>query len=85
MIKAAQIIYEEKIGIPILLGNKEKIKNLMESIDFEADVSIIDPKTEEHTKSRQFYANAFWETQKEEEKPFMNVKVCLKKEIILLP
>ena len=34
VIKAAQIIHEEKIGIPILLGNKETIQNLMESIDF---------------------------------------------------
>ncbi len=59
MIKAAQIIYEEKIGIPILLGNRVKIKNLMDTLDFEAHVSIIDPKTDEHIKSRQFYANAF--------------------------
>ena len=35
VIKAAQIIFEEKIGVPVLLGNKEKIQNLMESIDFE--------------------------------------------------
>ena len=34
VIKAAQIIFEEKIGVPVLLGNKEKIQNLMESIDF---------------------------------------------------
>ena len=78
MIKAAQIIYEEKIGIPILLGNKEKIKNLMESIDFEADVSIIDPKTEEHAKSRQFYANAFWETQKRRGKTLYECESLLK-------
>ena len=78
MIKAAQIIYEEKIGIPILLGNKEKIKNLMESIDFEADVSIIDPKTEEHIISRQFYANAFWETQKRRGKTLYECESLLK-------
>ena len=78
MIKAAQIIYDEKIGIPILLGNKEKIKNLMESIDFEADVSIIDPKTEEHIKSRQFYANAFWETQKRRGKTLYECESLLK-------
>ena len=78
MIKAAQIIYEEKIGIPILLGNKEKIKNLMESIDFEADVSIIDPKTEEHIESRQFYANAFWETQKRRGKTLYECESLLK-------
>ena len=78
MIKAAQIIYEEKIGIPILLGNKEKIKNLMESIDFEADVSIIDPKTEEHIESRQLYANAFWETQKRRGKTLYECESLLK-------
>ena len=78
MIKAAQIICEEKIGIPILLGNKEKIKNLMESIDFEADVSIIDPKTEEHIESRQFYANAFWETQKRRGKTLYECESLLK-------
>jgi len=78
MIKAAQIIYDEKIGIPILLGNKEKIKNLMESIDFEADVSIIDPKTEEHIESRQLYANAFWETQKRRGKTLYECESLLK-------
>ena len=78
VIKAAQIIYDEKIGIPILLGNKEKIKNLMESIDFEADVSIIDPKTEEHIKSRQFYASTFWETQKRRGKTLYECESLLK-------
>ena len=78
VIKAAQIICDEKIGIPILLGNKQKIKNLMESIDFEVDVSIIDPKTEEHTKSRQFYANAFWETQKRRGKTLYECESLLK-------
>ena len=64
VIKAAQIIHEERIGIPILLGNKETIQNLMESIEFEEDVKIIDPKTDEHIESRRRYAKAFWETQK---------------------
>ncbi len=78
VIKAAQIIYDEKIGIPILLGNREKIKNLMESIDFEEDVSIIDPKTEEHIESRQFYASAFWETQKRRGKTLYECESLLK-------
>ena len=64
VIKAAQIVQEEGIGIPILLGNKNVIKKLMESIDFSNDVTIIDPKTDEHKKSREKYANAFWESQK---------------------
>ena len=64
VIKAAQIIHEEGIGIPVLLGNKEVILNLMESIDFVDKVTIIDPKTGEFKDSREKYANAFWESQK---------------------
>ncbi len=47
VLKAAQIIHEEGIGIPILLGKKEIISDLMQSIDFDASITIIDPKTEE--------------------------------------
>ena len=78
IIKAAQIVYEEKIGIPILLGNKEIIQDLMESIDFEAEVSIIDPKKEEHIESRQLYARAFWETQKRRGKTLYECDSLLK-------
>ena len=78
IIKAAQIVYEEKIGIPILLGNKEIIQDLMESIDFEAEVSIIDPKTEEHIESRQLYARTFWETQKRRGKTLYECDSLLK-------
>ena len=78
IIKAAQIVHEEKIGIPILLGNKEIIQDLMESIDFEAEVSIIDPKTEENIESRQLYARAFWETQKRRGKTLYECDSLLK-------
>ena len=78
IIKAAQIVYEEKIGIPILLGNKEIIQDLMESIDFEAEVSIIDPKKEEHIESRQLYARTFWETQKRRGKTLYECDSLLK-------
>ena len=78
IIKAAQIVHEEKIGIPILLGNKEIIQDLMGSIDFEAEVSIIDPKTEENIKSRQLYARAFWETQKRRGKTLYECDSLLK-------
>ena len=64
VLKAAQIIHEEGIGIPILLGKKEIISDLMESIDFDASIMIIDPKTDEQDESREKYANSFWETQK---------------------
>jgi malate dehydrogenase (oxaloacetate-decarboxylating)(NADP+) len=78
VIKAAQIIFEEKIGVPVLLGNKEKIQNLMESIDFEGRINIIDPKSEEHIESRQRYASAFWETQKRRGKTLYECDSLLK-------
>ena len=78
IIKAAQIIQEEHIGIPVLLGDKVTIKNLMESIDFNAEVSIIDPKTEENILSRRRYAKAFWETQKRRGKTLYECESLLK-------
>ena len=78
VIKAAQIIQEEHIGIPVLLGNKETIENLMESIDFDAEVSIIDPKTEEYIERRQHYAKVFWESQKRRGKTLYECESLLK-------
>ena len=78
VIKAAQIIQEERIGIPLLLGNKETIENLMESIDFDTEVSIIDPKTEEYIETKQRYAKAFWESQKRRGKTLYECESLLK-------
>ncbi|MGV3460336.1 MAG: NADP-dependent malic enzyme [Flavobacterium sp.] len=61
VLKAAQIVLEEKIGIPILLGNKETIEDLKREIDFDAEVTIIDPKTDEEANRRNRYAQVFWE------------------------
>ena len=44
VLKAAQIIFEEGIGIPILLGRKDIILELMKEIDFDDDIEILDPK-----------------------------------------
>ncbi len=46
-LRAAQIVKEEKIAFPILLGNRQKIENLISEYDFELrDVEIVDPKEE---------------------------------------
>jgi len=60
VLKAAQIAYEEGIAIPILLGRKETILELKTEIGFDADVLIIDPKTDEEHKRRHHYAELFW-------------------------
>ncbi|HLS37510.1 MAG TPA: NADP-dependent malic enzyme [Sphingobacterium bovisgrunnientis] len=49
-LRAAQIVKEEGIALPILLGNKEKIKSLIEEYAFDLDnVNIIDPREEVKT------------------------------------
>nr|WP_314864652.1 NADP-dependent malic enzyme [uncultured Flavobacterium sp.] len=62
VLKAAQIVYEEGIGFPILLGDKEIILELKEEIGFVADVTIIDTKIAEEEDRRNRFANSYWKT-----------------------
>lgn len=65
VLKAAQIVHDEKIGIPILLGRKDIILELMQEIDFSAeDVLIIDSKSDEETERRNRYAEVYWHSRK---------------------
>jgi malate dehydrogenase (oxaloacetate-decarboxylating)(NADP+) len=64
VLKAAQIVHEEGIGYPILLGCKEIIDELKKEIGFDSDVDIIDPKSKEEDERRHAYAKSFWETRK---------------------
>lgn len=64
VLKAAQIVYEEGIGFPILLGNKEIILELKQELGFDADIQIIDPKLDEEKERRSRYAAALWESRK---------------------
>ncbi|MGG7033997.1 MAG: NADP-dependent malic enzyme [Flavobacterium sp.] len=61
VLKAAQIVYEEKIGHPILLGDKEIILELKAELGFTADVPIYDPKTPEEKERRYRYADIYWQ------------------------
>lgn len=62
VLKAAQIVFEEKIAFPILLGNRETILDLKAEIGFDAEVPIIDPKTKEEDERREHYAEIFWKS-----------------------
>src|SRR5690554_6229184 len=62
VLKAAQIAYEEGIAMPILLGNKEIILELKQEVGFDAEVEIIDPKTDEEADRRSRYAAFFWKS-----------------------
>jgi len=61
VLKAAQIVYEEGVAIPILLGRKEEIERLKEELEFDADVLIIDPKSDEQLQQKNKYAKIYWE------------------------
>ncbi|MFK7002093.1 NADP-dependent malic enzyme [Flavobacterium oreochromis] len=64
VLKAAQIVFEEGIGIPVLLGNKEIILELKEELGFDAEVEIIDPKTKEEEERKNRFAQKYWETRR---------------------
>ena len=64
VLKAAQIVHEEGIGIPVLLGDKTVIQELKEELGFDADVEVIDPKEAEENSRRSRYATAYWQSRK---------------------
>ncbi|MEM9868591.1 MAG: NADP-dependent malic enzyme, partial [Bacteroidota bacterium] len=64
VLKAAQIVYEEGIAQPILLGNHNTILKLKKELDFDTDVPIIDPRADESKEIRTRYAQRLWESRK---------------------
>ena len=64
VLKAAQIVFEESIAIPILLGDRKKIKELCDLIEFNENIEVIDPKEDKQNKIRNKYAELFWDSQK---------------------
>lgn len=62
ILKAAQTSWEEGVAIPILLGNRTIINNLIIEYGFEfGDVEIIDPKSEEERERRQVFGRTFFQ------------------------
>lgn len=60
VLKAAQIVKDEGIGFPILLGNKEKVADVMKEFDIQLDVPIIDPKSKEAREHVDKLAEMLW-------------------------
>ncbi len=62
ILKAAQLVLDEKIGYPILLGNEKKIRELAltNSIDID-DMPIINPQDDEHEELRKEFGALFFE------------------------
>jgi malate dehydrogenase (oxaloacetate-decarboxylating)(NADP+) len=65
ILKAAQTALEEGIVKPILLGNKEIIKDLMNEYSIEIPgAEIIDPKSDKEEKRRSAFGKCFFEKRK---------------------
>lgn len=61
VLKAAQIVNDEGIATPILLGNEKKIRALIEENSLQlADVEILDPHADETEERRDRYGKAFF-------------------------
>ena len=63
VLKAAQIVLEEGVAIPILLGRRDQIERLMEELEFDDEVLIIDPKADESRAQKNKYAELYWKQQ----------------------
>lgn len=60
VLKAAQILYEEGIAKPILLGEKKFILEQMEKFGIDIDVPIIDPNDDDQQEARVKYRETIW-------------------------
>jgi malate dehydrogenase (oxaloacetate-decarboxylating)(NADP+) len=61
ILKTAQLVLEEGIGFPILLGNEKKIRELAaaNSVDID-DMPIINPQDDEHEEMRKEFGDLFF-------------------------
>ncbi|MCU7695466.1 NADP-dependent malic enzyme [Haoranjiania flava] len=60
VLKAAQILEEEGIAKPVLLGWKEEIKAAMKKYGIELDAPIVDPSDKSQEINRQKYEDYLW-------------------------
>lgn len=60
VLKAAQILYEEGIAHPILLGEKKFIKEQMKKYGIELNVPIVDPMDDDQEEKRREYRETLW-------------------------
>ena len=64
VLKAAQIVYDEGIAIPTLIGRKKRIKKLMLEIDFDHDLKVIDLSQKKSISTIKRYAKKFFKQRK---------------------
>jgi malate dehydrogenase (oxaloacetate-decarboxylating)(NADP+) len=65
MLKAAEIVMNENIAIPVLLGDKKLLKTSIKENELELDgVEIIDPRAKSEKSRRERFANILYEMHK---------------------
>ena len=62
ILKAAQIVSDDGIATPILLGDPDIINELKHEIGFEKEVEIIDVKSATSVEMRELFAQKFWKS-----------------------
>lgn len=78
VLKAAQMVKDEGIAIPILLGNKEKIAKLMKEYNVDLDAQIIDPRSDEMIDKRIAYGELFFQKRKRRGYNFYEAKKIMR-------
>lgn len=78
VLKAAQIVYEEGIAEPILLGRKDIILELKKELEFDADIPIVDPLEKEFDERHIRYATKYWESRKRSGTTLYSAKIKMK-------
>ncbi|MCK5401384.1 MAG: NADP-dependent malic enzyme, partial [Flavobacteriaceae bacterium] len=78
VLKAAQIVYEEGIAIPILLGRRERIEKLKEELEFDAEVLIIDPKSDSEGHRKDDYSKIYWKQRKRRGITLLNARKLMR-------
>jgi len=77
VLKAAQIIKDEGIGCPILLGNKEAVNEVLKEYDIQLDIPIIDPKSKENEEQVNRLAEMLWKKRQRKGMTLYNAKRIL--------
>lgn len=65
ILKAAEIVVDDGIAVPILLGNRQVINDLIKAHELELEgVQIIDPRSPEEDERRESFAKQYYEKRK---------------------
>lgn len=65
MLKAAEIVMNEEIAIPVLLGDEKKLKAIIKENELELkNIEIINPRSKEQLKRREEFSSVLYEKNK---------------------